>query len=277
MSWEIAFSRLGLIWRISGEGFGVVQVDVVDGDQVPLVGLARFPEPRGDDPHQADQGAGLLETLVLAEAGVKVLDGRVERIAGLDELRKLLGRLGRDVHLLGLADGLGVGLRDLGDIRLFGQGLEKPLAEDVIKLVGVDLHRGQVHRVPLGLVLEMAEDVGNLGAGLGIGAQEVGEDDADVAKLPLGDGLEEVRQCGGGYPRKVGASHRDRLGVIEVRRQLVKQNKLGLALQQIDPRRPARGLQGRVVRRRKHLSCPVAARFRPRCRGARRFRGRRRR
>jgi len=124
-------------------------------------------------------------------------DRGMERVAGFDELRELLRRLRGDVHLLGLANSLGLRLGDLIHFALFRQLLEQALAEDLVELVGVHLHRRQVHGVALGLALELLEQSLELGAGLGIGTHQVRDHDTHVAKLVLGDGFKEVGEGGG--------------------------------------------------------------------------------
>ena len=216
----------------------------MNGDEVLFVRLAGLPEARRDDAHEADERASLLEALIFAEAGVEVLDGRVKWIAGFHELCELLRRLRRDVHLLRFPHGLCVRLSDFANLGFLRQRLEQAFAQDVVELVGVYLHRRQIHRMALCLVLELLEDAGNLGAGLSIGTDEVGQNDTYVAQFSFNDGLKKICQRSSCDFRQVGIADGNRFRVVEVGRKLVEQDECRLALEKIYPCRPARRLEG---------------------------------
>lgn len=79
--------------------------------------------------------------------------------------------------------------------------------------------------MPLRLVLKLLQHRSDLGAGLGVGADKVGQHDADVAQLLLGHGLEQVREGRGGDLCQIGVADADRFGVVEIRRKLVEQDQ----------------------------------------------------
>ena len=198
-----------------GKRLGVVQVQVLDGDEEFFVGVARLPEARGDDAHEPDEGARLLEAGILAEPRIQVLDGGMERVAGFDELGELLRRLRSDVHLFRLAHGLGRSADDhgtVGELLALGHqraGADQALAENLVKLVGVHLHRRQIHGVAFRLMLELLEQTLNLGTGFGVGAHEVGDHDTDIAEIALDNRLEQVGQGRRGDFREIGIADGD--------------------------------------------------------------------
>ena len=111
-----------------------------------------------DNAHEADQAACLLEAWILAETGVEVADGRMERVSCLDVGGELLRRLAGDVHLLGIAHGLGVGLRHIVDLVLSWQALEETGAQDMVEFVATHAHRFQAHGRAVGLLLQIGQD-----------------------------------------------------------------------------------------------------------------------
>ena len=161
-----------------GEGLAVRQIQIVGGDEVRIA--FGTPNARDHDSHQANQPAGLLEALVLAEAGVQIAQRRMEGVGLRHVRRELLRRGVGHVHLLGVADGVRVAL---GHRRhLFGarQLLEQALLEDVVELVRVHPHRFQVHRAAVGFALQILQRGVDLGAAGLVGGGEIGDHHANV-------------------------------------------------------------------------------------------------
>ena len=183
-----------------GQGLAAVRIDVVGGDEAGVV--AGGPDPRHDDPHEPDQPAGLLEALVLLEAAVEVADGGMEGVRLGDLGGELLRRGVRHVHLPGLAHRLRIRFRHFFDLRLVRKGLEDALAQDPVELVRVHADGLQVHRGAAGLGFEVVERGADPRRPRAVGRLEVGDHQADVAQLVPPDRDQEVRQRGGGSPRR---------------------------------------------------------------------------
>ena len=228
-----------------GQGLAAVRIDVVSGNEPGV--MAGIPDPRHDDPHQADQPAGLLEALVLPKAAVEVADGGMERIRLGDLGGELLGRGVRHVHLPGLAYGFRIRIRDLFDLRLVRKGLEDALAEDPVELVRVHADRLQIHRGAAGLRLQVVERGDDPRRPCAVGRLEIGDHQTDVAQLLPPDRDQEVRQRGGGHRGEVRVADALRGRVDEVGWQLVQHDDERFAPEQVHPRRLARRGEGRVV------------------------------
>ena len=69
-----------------------------------------------DEPHDPDQGAGLLKPAILLKTGVKIADRRVERVGVPDVRLELIGGDFRKAHLLGVVHGDAVGIGDFFDV-----------------------------------------------------------------------------------------------------------------------------------------------------------------
>ena len=185
-------------------------------DQVDALRRPAPPQPGGDDAHEADQAAGLLESGVFLEAGVEVADRGVEGIGLGHPGGELLGGGVGHVHLAGVTHGLGIGLGDLGDVVLPRQFLEDALAQDLVELVRVHAHRLQAHGGAPGLLVQVAEGLDDLLAAAGVGGGEIGDDQADVGQFVLADGDQEVGQGCGGDHREVGVADGLGSGVLEI-------------------------------------------------------------
>ena len=226
----------------------VVEVEVVRGDEHPLRGGPRLPQPGGHDASEADHGAGLLEPLVLPEAGIEVLQARVERVALGDGAGERGRILVGELRLAGLLEGFGVGLADRPAVVLPRQRLEHPLAEDVVELVPPQPDRLQPHRVPVRLRLQVAQHALDVPAGVRVGGPgEVGQHQAGVRGQPPLHRPDEVRHGGDRHPREVRVADLRGVGVVDVGRQLVDQDERRLVAQQVPPGRRPGGLQRRVV------------------------------
>ena len=215
------------------------------GDEVRIA--VRVPDPRHDDPHQPDQAARLLEALVLPEPGVEVPNGGMERIRLDDPARELLGRGVRHVHLLRLAHGLRIALRDLLDLRLVGEGLEEARAEDLVELVRVHPDGFEIHGGAPGFLLELPQRAGDPLAAGRVGGGEIGHDETDVAQLVAPHRDQQVGERRRRDHRQIGVADALRSRVDEVRRQLVEHDDERIAREQVHPRRLAGSGQRRVV------------------------------
>ena len=197
----------------------------------------RSQQPR----HQFDQTAGLLELLVLLEQRDDVLEPRVEGIGRGnlvgDGLGATVGRLG----LGGLFQLAAERLSDVFDLSLVGQGLEQPLAQDVVNLVGGKIDRRDVAFLAAEFcACVFQRPVDQLGTRV-VGRREVGNDDADVLLL-----ARRREQIGKGPRGDVGdgaVADLLRVEVVEVRRHLIEQNENRLiAIEELEPVLLIRGL-----------------------------------
>ena len=116
------------------------------------------------------------------------------------------------------------------DLGLVGQRREEALAEDVVDLVGGEIHRRDVAFLPAQLGARVFEGaVDEPGAGV-VGGGEVGDDDADV--LLLAGSREQVGEGAGGDVGDGAVAHLLRVEVVEIRRHLVEQDEDGRARRQ---------------------------------------------
>ena len=148
-------------------------------DEKDVIGLT-FPDGAQEAGDQLDQAARLLELLIFLEQGDDIFQARMERIGGSDFVRNGFGTAIGDLRLAGFLQLPAIARGDVADLGLVGQGREQALAEDVVDLVGGEIHRRDVAFLPTQLgarVFERAVD--QPGAGV-VGGGEVGDDDADV-------------------------------------------------------------------------------------------------
>lgn len=67
-----------------------------------------------------------------------------------------------------------VSLRNFGNLLVAWKCLEHAFPKDLVKLVGVDLDRGQIEGVSLSLVLKLLEQCLNLCGRFGVGSNKIG-------------------------------------------------------------------------------------------------------
>jgi hypothetical protein len=85
-------------------------------------------------------------------------------------------------------------LRDSANVRVRRKRIEKPGAQNVVKLVRVEHHRMKRQCPAASLILEIVECLIQDGAATLVGRLEVRNDDANIRQLLLGNGDKQVRQ-----------------------------------------------------------------------------------
>ena len=203
----------------------VVQVEIVGVNEFYLIGTAStfavVIHIRNDGAHQADQATGLLETGVFLEACVQVPDREVERVR-LFQLGSVgLWRLVGDVHLLGLFYGLGVFFRYCLDHRLIRHLFKQAGAQDVIQLIALGINRLQWQCGTVGLFGQVVQRFVQCAGTAFIRSIQVGNNHTDVGQVRTVYRHHQVGECSGGYHGQVGVTHFDRLGIVQIRGQLI--------------------------------------------------------
>ena len=140
--------------------FSVGKVEVMCADEISGVGLALntccpAPHPSGNNPHDADQGTGLLKPLVLLKACVQVTNRRVKRVTAFNVCGKLFRGRARDVHQSCSLERLGITLSDFTDFRFVRDFGEEPRPQNMVELVGIDPHGVNRHRKPNSLISQV--------------------------------------------------------------------------------------------------------------------------
>jgi len=222
----------------------------VGADQPLFSGCTGIPEVGNDEPHDPDQGAGLLKAAILLETGVKIANRRVEGVGVQDIRLELVWGDLRKAHLLGIVHGDAVSVGHRLDVGDGGRFLKDPGSQDMVDLIGVDLDRIDPDDVPVDLLLQIVQGLQGLGDGCTptrIGrAGKVGDDHAGTGQFVAVDGNEQIGQGDFRQPVQIRVAHGHGPGCFEIRRQFIKENEHRFPLEKFYPLVGIRRFQGAV-------------------------------
>ena len=209
-----------------------VERQMLAADQVDVIG---WPLPDGLDylSRELHQAAGLAEALVLFEQSDDVLDRGMERIGAVDLVSDLLGTFRDRLRLHRLREGLTVRRGDRVDDRFVRKLAEEALAQDLVNLLARQFDRNDRFRLAIGLLLHVVNGLAQLLRCAGVGAGEVGDDDA--AAFELEGGREQVGQRERRDLGQRAAADDAGDGVVEIGRQLIEKDENRLVADQVDP------------------------------------------
>jgi len=229
----------------------IQKIKVLRAYESLLCRRTRIPQVGYNDPHDPDQGAGLLKASIFLETGIKIAKRRVKRI-GIPDIRLELiwGYFGK-AHFLGLIQYGAVGVGYLRNLGRRGNFFKKSCAQDVINLVGVDFDRVNPDDVPVHFLIEVAEGLQGLGDSSPAGgiccAAEVRNHDTGPGELVAVDGYEQVGERD--FRKAVQIGVPDGYGPcrLEIGWQLVKKDEDRLTPQKLNPFVGLRRAKGAVA------------------------------
>ena len=125
----------------------------------------------------------MLELLIFLEEGNDIFQAWMEWIGGSDFIRNGFSAAIGNLGLAGFLQLPAIARGDVANHGLVGQGREQALAEDVVDLVGGEIHRRDVAFLPTQLGARVFErTVDQPGAGV-VRGSKVGDNNADIALL----------------------------------------------------------------------------------------------